>query len=219
MPFFPFSKRAKAWEMIAIDLRTLAGVDANEIPVPEIFADKVGLQLMDARIVLGNFSAADQDHLLSVASGSWSGGVYPRALPNGRFVCILNPTHSRRRNRITLMEEVVHIHRGHKASGLRDVMPGLRLRDYHVVEEAEAYGVGAAVLLPWPQFYGALNVGTAISDIAEAFDVTEALVQYRIKITGASNLYRSRCQTSLIKRLNVPAGSTDVDDRFRSWPA
>lgn len=66
------------------------------------------------------------------------------------------------------MEEVVHIHREHKPSGLRDVMPGLRVRDYHKEHEAEAYGIGAAVLLPWSQFYHQLNAGIPIAEIPEA---------------------------------------------------
>ena len=33
----------------------------------------------------------------------------------------------------------------------------------------------------------------ATYDLAEAFDVTEALIEYRIKVTGATNLYRRRC--------------------------
>ncbi len=84
------------------------------------------------------------------------------------------------------------MHRGHKPSGLRDVMPGLRVRDYHKDHETEAYGIGAAVLLPWDQFYHGLDAGTPVAELAEAFDVTEALVQYRIKVTAATNLHRNR---------------------------
>jgi hypothetical protein len=116
------------------------------------------------------------------------------------------------------MEEIVHIHQKHKPSGLRDVMPGLRSREYHTEQEMEAYGIGAAVLLPWGQIYRAIDAGTATVDIAEAFDVTEALVQYRIKITGATNLYRNRCQGAR-KEAKMPAGSSDIGHRSRSWPA
>lgn len=116
----------------------------------------------------------------------------PEKLPNGKSICILNPNHPRRRNRITLMEEIVHIYRAHRPTGLRDVLPGLRVRDYNKNQEAEAYGVGAAVLLPWSQFFHDINNGQSVYDIAEGFDVTDALVEYRIKVTGATNLYRNR---------------------------
>jgi hypothetical protein len=66
------------------------------------------------------------------------------------------------------------------------------VRDYNTHQETEAYGVGAAVLLPWEQFFYDVNAGKSVYDISEGFDVTEALVEYRIKITGATNLYRNR---------------------------
>lgn len=86
------------------------------------------------------------------------------------------------------MEEIVHKYRNHVPTGLREVLPGLRTRTYNHAQEAEAYGVGAAALLPWSTFYHDLDAGTAIPDIAEAYDVSTQLVEYRIKITGATNL-------------------------------
>jgi hypothetical protein len=192
MAFLPFSPKAQEWEPIAMELRQLGGVKAGSLIDPAVLAERVGLQLVDANAVLQDFPQEDRKHLLVTASDSWSGGVYPSPLPNGKLICILNPNHHRRRNRITLMEEVVHIHRRHKPSGLRDVMPGLRVREYHKDLETEAYGVGAAALLPWEQLYHKLNAGMPIDELAETFDVTEALVQYRINVTGATNLYRER---------------------------
>lgn len=192
MAFLPFSQQGKLWEPIATELRRLSGTRNGELVDPSLLADRVGLHLVDANSALEGFSKADRDHLLVTASDAWSGGVLPKPLPSGKCICILNPNHTRRRNKITLMEEVVHIHRKHRPSGLRDVMPGLRVRDYHKEHETEAYGVGAAVLLPWSEFYHQLDAGTPIAEIADTFDVTEALVQYRIKITAATNLYRNR---------------------------
>jgi hypothetical protein len=94
------------------------------------------------------------------------------------------------------MEEIVHKHRNHVPTGLREVMTGLRARTYDQAQEAEAYGVGAAALLPWSTFYHMLAAGTPVVDIAENYDVTTPLVEYRIKITGATNLYRNRCRSS-----------------------
>lgn len=192
MAFLPFSQKAKVWEPIATQLRKLSGVRNGDLVDPVGLAERVGLCLVDANDALEGFSQEDRDHLLVTVSDAWSGGVFPVPLPDGKYICIINPNHPRRRNRITLMEEIVHIHRKHKPSGLRDVMPGLRVRDYHKDQETEAYGVGAAVLLPWNQFYHQLDAGTSVPEMAEAFDVTEALIQYRIKITAATNLYRNR---------------------------
>ena len=196
MPFLPFSARAQTWEPIAGALRRLAGVRDGDLLVPEALAAKVGLCLIDADFALEGFCEADKRYLLVTASDRWSGGVLPVPLPDGRCICILNPSHPRTRSRITLMEEIVHKHRNHVPTGLREVMPGLRTRTYNHAQEAEAYGVGAAALLPWMTFYHALDAGTPISDIADAYDVSTQLVEYRIKITGATNLYRNRCRRS-----------------------
>jgi IrrE N-terminal-like domain len=206
MPFLPFSEQGKSWEPIALELRRMSGVRNGELVEPAILAERVGLELVDAHTALEGFPEADRNHLLVTASDSWSGGVLPKPLPNGKCICIINPNHHRRRNRITLMEEVVHIHRKHKPTGLRDVLPGLRVRDYHKEHEAEAYGVGAAVLLPWTSFITS-STGTPVAEIAEAFDVTEALVQYRIKITAATNLYRNRVKRRATP-LRVPPACT-----------
>ena len=208
MAFLPFSQNAKLWEPIAVQLRQLSGAKNGDQIDPVVLAERVGLCLVDAGTALEGFSQADRDHLLITASDAWSGGVFPTPLPNGKCICIINPNHPRRRNRITLMEEVVHIHRKHRPSGLRDVMPGLRVREYHKDQETEAYGVGAAVLLPWRQFYHLLDVGTSVGDMAEAFDVTEALVKYRIKVTAATNLYRNRLNRRIAsQKLEVAAAN------------
>lgn len=194
MTFLPFTKRAQKWEPVASSLRRLACVRDGDNVNPELLAEKAGLCLVDAHRALEAFSQRDRDHLLITAKACWSGGVLPNPLPNGKMICILNPTHPRRRNRITLMEEIVHVHRKHVPTSLRDITPGLRVRDYNAEQEMEAYGVGAAVLLPWNSFYHVLDSGERIEAIAERYDVTTQLVQYRIKTTGATNLYRNRCR-------------------------
>jgi len=97
-----------------------------------------------------------------------------------------------RRNKITLMEEIGHIHLRHAPSSLIPTADGLQARDYIKAQEEEAYGVGAAALIPWGTFFPALNVGRTIDELTESYDVTPELIQYRIKITGASRLYQAR---------------------------
>jgi hypothetical protein len=66
------------------------------------------------------------------------------------------------------------------------------VRGFDQGQEDEAYGVGAAALLPWKTFFHGLNDGRSANELAEEYDVTMDLVTYRIKITGAYPLYRSR---------------------------
>jgi hypothetical protein len=69
---------------------------------------------------------------------------------------------------------------------------GLHVRDYDEASEQEAYGVGAAALIPWSQLFHHLYSGATKDELAEEFDVTVQLIQYRINITGARRLYLAR---------------------------
>lgn len=188
----PFSMRARSWEPKALDLRRLAGIDIADPLDPWQLAPKVGLTVVDGQRVMNTLDGEWRAHLLGAGRHSWSGGVYPRALSDGTYLCILNPTHSRRRNKITLMEEIVHTYLNHKPSVLVPVTDGLGVRCYDKAHEEEGYGVGAAALLPWQTFFAAVNAGHTIQDLAEYYDVTPHLVKYRIKITGAFRLFQSR---------------------------
>jgi Zn-dependent peptidase ImmA (M78 family) len=89
------------------------------------------------------------------------------------------------------MEEIAHCFLGHVPSSLVAGGDG-RYRDFDKAQETEAFGVGAAVLLPWTLFFHRVNGGVLADEIAEEFDVSSALVRYRISICGATPLYRSR---------------------------
>ncbi len=188
----PFSDRSKVWEIDGMSLRRLASVSLGERLDPWKLAPKVGLRVMDFESVLANLSREERLHLLRTAQTSWSGGVYPRTLPDGSRVCLLNSNHSYRRRKITLMEEICHIHLKHAPSGLSIAADGVQVREYLAKQEEQAYGVGAAALMPWQTLFPALNRGAAIDELAETYDVTTELVTYRIKITGAYRLYEAR---------------------------
>lgn len=193
MAFLPFSSRAKAWEPKAQALRGLTTDRRDGLVDPWALASRVGLRVVPATPeVMTSLGADERMHLLGSGSSSWSGGVYPQPLPDGTFLCILNPTHSHRRNKITLMEEICHTHLRHVPTRLVLSKGGVEVRDYNKAQEEEAYGIGAAVLLPWPPFFTRLNGGACAEDIAENFEVTPQLVHYRIKICGAWRLYQSR---------------------------
>jgi hypothetical protein len=188
----PFSDRAKVWEPKAVELRRLGEAKPSDRLDPWHLASKVGLTVVDARLIIKYLNLDERNHLFGDGRFRWSGGVYPRPLPDGTRVCILNPTHSRRRNKITLMEEIAHTYLEHVPSSLVMAADGLQFRDYDRSQEDDAYGVGAAALLPWQNFFHAVNSGQTAEELAEHFDVTEDLISYRIKITGAYRVYRAR---------------------------
>ena len=192
MAFLPFSERAKRWEPVALELRGMAGAEREVLLDPWKLAEKVGLRVFEDIAGLVGLPDDDKIHLLKSARYDWSAGIYPTPLPDGTFLCILNPSHTRERQKISLMEEIAHRHFGHEPSRITLSGDGLCIRDFSREDEAEAYGVGAAALLPWVTFFPVLNVGRTIEELTEIYDVTTELIEYRIKITGAFRLYQAR---------------------------
>jgi hypothetical protein len=190
--FLPFSKQGQEWEPIALALRGVLGLRAADRLDPWQLAPKVGLTVVDGNEALASLDDEDRDHLIGNGCNRWSGGVYPIALSDGTYICILNPKHSPRRNKITLMEEIVHTHRGHRPSGLAFEGDGLSVRQYDRQQESEAYGVGAAALIPWQTFFRGVNDGRTVAELSEYYEVTPELVTYRIKITGLFAVFRAR---------------------------
>jgi hypothetical protein len=170
----------------------LAQTAIDDVLDPWSLALAVGLKVVDGRAIIGQLGEVDRQHLTGDGSSRWSGGVLPVPLEDGSLICILNPDHSRRRNKITLMEEIVHKYRRHIPTKILLADNCLRCRSYNSEQEREAYGVGAAALIPWSTFFHSVNSGQAIDEISEIYDVTTQLVEYRIKITGAYRLYLSR---------------------------
>lgn len=122
---------------------------------------------------------------------SWSGGVLPELLPDGSRICILNPAQSHRRQKITLMEKIAHCFLDHAPTSLVSCGDVL-FRDFDERLEREAFGVGAAVLMPWRALFPMINSGRTEVEIAECFEVTQKLAAYRVNVCGAHSLYKSR---------------------------
>jgi len=123
----------------------------------------------------------------------WSGGAC--SLPSGMKLVILNPTHGRSRTNATLMEEICHVFLGHEPNRLsivtRDARGKVMSRDYRKADEEEAYGVGAAALVPYASLKRLLAKGKASSEIASRFRVSRELVEYRMKVTRLWREYKS----------------------------
>ena len=75
-----------------------------------------------------------------------------------RYWVVLNPTHDERRQRPTLMEEIVHVHLKPRTDRLR-LTGEVVGRSYKKSVEQQAYFVGAAALLPQRVVKGARTRG------------------------------------------------------------
>ena len=190
--FKPFAKDAQIWEERALELRRKAGVPLERLLDPFALAPEVGLLVVDEEVLRSLLDKEVAKAVFLSGKDSWSGGVYAAPLPSGEMICIINPTHGECRKKITLMEEISHIHLQHTPTKLRQLAPGQRFRDYDTKQEREAYGVGAAALLPWGAFFHDLNAGQSADLLADKYQVSEALIRYRIKTSGAYKLYEAR---------------------------
>ncbi len=133
-----------------------------------------------------------REHLLGPATEAWSGGAC--TLPNGMKLVILNPNHGPARTKATLMEEICHVFLAHQPNRLsivtKDERGKVMNRDYRKADEEEAYGVGAAALVPYASLKALLLQGKNAREIATHFRVSRELVDYRMKVTHLWREYR-----------------------------
>jgi hypothetical protein len=180
----PPGDKWKKIELKALGLRDFARVRVDLPLDPFALARYANLMVLSFDQIKG-LSKETRDHLLGSAAESWSGGAC--SLPNGMKLVVLNPTHGRARTNATLMEEICHVFLGHQPNRLsiviRDERGKVLSRDYRKSDEEEAYGVGAAALVPYAALKRLLLEGRTSSQIAARFRVSRELVEYRMKVT------------------------------------
>jgi Zn-dependent peptidase ImmA (M78 family) len=187
----PPGDKWRAFELKALALRDFARTKVN-LPLDPFelarFANLIVVTLDDIQ----NLSQTTRDHLLGAAAEQWSGGAC--SLPNGMKLVILNPNHGRTRTNATLMEEICHVFLGHTPNRLSVVTKDERgrvvNRDYRKSDEEEAYGVGAAALLPFAALKRLVYEGKSSAEVARHFRVSRELVEYRLKVTRLWSDYK-----------------------------
>lgn len=188
----PPGEKWRRFELKAIGLRDFARVRPNSPLNPfdlARFADLLVVKFED----IEGLSDATKALLIGPANDDWSGGAC--TLPGGKKLVVLNPHHGRTRTNATLMEEICHVFLGHQPNRLsvvtKDEKGKVLSRDYRKTDEEEAYGVGAAALLPYVALKRALLEGKSLNDVAAHFQVSRQLVEYRMKVTRLWSLYKS----------------------------
>jgi hypothetical protein len=130
-------------------------------------------------------SADHAQYLSGEGASRWSGMCVPAAEAT---LVIYNDTHDIRRVRATLMEEFFHLWLEHRPTRLRLMANGQGGRDYDGGKESEAYGSGAAALLPYKGLRAMLVAGKDRSQIAAHFEVSEPLVDFRIQVSRLNRI-------------------------------
>jgi len=67
-------------------------------------------------------------------------------------------------------------------------------REYRKTDEEEAYGVGAACLVPFASLKKLLFLGKSSRQIAAHFRVSRELVEYRMKVTSLWQRFRKQTE-------------------------
>lgn len=180
----PPGQKWRNFELKAIALRDFARVRPDVSLNPFELAQFANLMVVEFEQLRGLSERARQ-HLLGPASESWSGGAC--SLPDGMKLVILNPNHGAARTKATLMEEICHVFLAHQPNRLsivtKDERGKVMNRDYRKADEEEAYGVGAAALVPYAALKRLLLLGKTSREIGVHFRVSRELVEYRMKVT------------------------------------
>jgi hypothetical protein len=184
----PPTRKGRGFEIRGLALRDFAGLRSDKEPLdPFALARYAKLEVIKFDDIKDLLPEETVKHLLGEASDKWSGAASGIPLPNGRKLIILNPTHSPLRHNATLMEEISHVFLGHQPSRLaikNHNKNGEEIaRDYHAEIEEQAYSVGAAALVPYSALREFLREGKTSRQIAQHFNVSRELVEYRLKVS------------------------------------
>jgi len=192
----PPTQKGRHHEIRALGLREFAGLRRDDQRLdPFALAQYANLLVVPFEHIK-LLSPETVAHLLGEGKDAWSGGAASQKLPNGQKLIILNPSHGKNRHNATLMEEISHVFLGHKPSRLavetRDKHGKIIARDYNHAIEEEAYSTGAAALVPYTALKRMVNAGKTSAEIARHFNVSRALVEYRIKVSRLWDTYKVR---------------------------
>lgn len=184
----PPTRKGRDYEIHAIGLREFAGLQRDDERLnPFELAQYAKLLVAPFEQIEPFLTEDTKEHLLNKGRDRWSGGACSQPLSNGRKLIVLNPTHTKNRQNATLMEEICHVFMGHKPSRLaikkRNKNGELIARDYNAIVEEQAYSIGAAALVPYSALKRFVEKGKTSREIAEHFNVSYQLVEYRIKVS------------------------------------
>jgi hypothetical protein len=166
-----------AEEQAAI-LRQRAGVGPQDRLNPRALTQELGLVIAYPADIPG---LTPDDYALVVGADpkTWSG--MGGRLPDGRLLVLLHPSQTVERANVTIMEEVAHIHLGHRPTRLVTQRSGLEKREYNKADEDEAYWTAAAALLPSHVVAQAVWRRQPIEELAAAYGMSVECAEFRVK--------------------------------------
>ena len=168
------AERSAAAARIKLGLKDHAPIDpwayAAHLNVTVLEFGKLGL------------SAQAVKQLTAVDGDSWSAMTLQC---DGTFALVINPAHAPTRQRSDLMHELAHIELRHAPARVEVSDTGLLLlSDYSDEQEQEADWLAAALLLPREILVRLRSAHKSTVEIATLYGVSEALCEWRLRMTG-----------------------------------
>jgi hypothetical protein len=190
-------------ERQAMRLRSELGISDEQCLSHEL---AIGLVPRCEVWALKNVPNVPFEHVIHFRNMARQFGAFAYKDKDGDYRIVFNDSYPPEAVRVYLMEEFYHIRLGHPFDTVRVYSEETKGHRTHCdAKEKEAYGCGAAALVPYGGLESMLARGEHIGRIAEHYFVPLAVVEHRLSVTGLSDLLsNSPRQLSL---LNNPRSS------------
>ena len=167
-------------ERRAAAAREALGIPPNSPIDPWSYAVQLNVRVLDFTKL--GLPPKDASQLTVVDGDSWSAMTL---MLEGIFAIVLNPAHKITRQRNDLMHELAHVELSHAPVRVEVSETGLLLlSDYSDEQEQEADWLAAALLLPRDGLIQMRSARQSSADIANRYGVSEALCEWRLRMTG-----------------------------------
>lgn len=180
----------KAWcERSAIAIRAELAIESHLPLNARQLAEHLGVSLITPRELPG-LPADILSQLTNVDPQGWSAVSF--TIGNATTI-IYNGRNSKGRQSSDIMHELSHVILNHEPSQIILSVDGeLAMRTYDGKQEDEANWLGWTLLLPRPALTHCVRMRMTMSQIAEAYEVSEQLVKFRRGMTGVDRQSRTR---------------------------
>jgi len=180
----------KTWaEKLALSIRGELDLASHAPLAPARLAEHLGVRVWTPHDVIG-LPQSVLDQLLWTDPDGWSAVT---CTVGDAALIIYNPCHSAARQNSDVAHELAHIILEHEPSKLVLSHDGtMVMRSFDEKQEEEANWLGWCLLLPRPALLHAMKMRLAVAVIAQQWNVSEKLVEYRIRMTGVRAQFKRR---------------------------
>lgn len=172
-------------ERRSIELREELGLrDRDELPM-ELLANRLGAELRSAADLI---DISRLERIDALQPGAFSACTFEIG---DRRVIVWNPLSTAARTQSDIAHELSHLDLKHKVQEVKTV-GDLTFFGCDPDEEQEANWQAGCFLLPRPLLVAELRAGNTVAGIAERYNVSLQMAQYRVRATGVQRQVHGR---------------------------